>query len=49
MKINKAKNSLEPLYRKGDMFKIVRKNKDPGLMPIEERVATLEEFNLSFR
>ncbi|MFW6172539.1 MAG: hypothetical protein ACOC5T_02235 [Elusimicrobiota bacterium] len=35
--IKQTKIDFEPLFRKGDYFKIVRTNKDPDLMPIEAR------------
>ena len=38
MKINqkfRAKEEFKPLYRKGDLFKIIKINKDEGLTPIE--------------
>jgi len=31
----KAKKDFIPLYRKGDKFKIIKKNKETELMPIE--------------
>jgi len=33
--MKKAKFGCEPLYREGDKFRVVKKNKDPNLMPIE--------------
>ena len=30
-----AKEGFEPLYRKGDKFKIIKFNKDKDLLPIE--------------
>ena len=34
-KMVKAKETFEPLYKKGDKFKIIKRNKEDGLMPIE--------------
>ena len=36
-KISYAKESFEPLFRKGDKFIIVRRNNNPQLMPVEAR------------
>ena len=33
----KVKETFEPLYKKGDKFKIVKRNKEEGLMPIEAK------------
>ena len=33
--MKKAKFDFKPLFRKGDTFKIIKRNKDPNLMPIE--------------
>jgi len=35
MKIMKTKEDFDPLYRKGDLFKIVKINDDPNLVKIE--------------
>jgi len=35
MKMLKAKESFKPLYSKGDLFKIVKRNTDPELVAIE--------------
>lgn len=33
-KIVKIKESLEPLYRKGDLFRIIKINTDKDLVPV---------------
>jgi hypothetical protein len=34
-KLFKAKETFEPLFNKGDLFKIIKTNADPNLMELE--------------
>lgn len=34
-KLFRAKENFEPLYNKGDLFKLIRINTDPDLMELE--------------
>jgi len=36
-KIYKVKETLTPLFVKGDLFIITKRNKEPNLMPIEAK------------
>lgn len=36
--IVRAKETFDPLYSRGDKFKIIKINKDPDLMSIEARM-----------